>query len=373
MRGKEENVTNGVKVDVFNIFSFRKAAKSADVYQQRMREFVEEVQIADKLGYNTYWFAEHHFQKEGWEIVPNPLVLISHIAALTKRIRLGTAVVILPQWHPIRLAEDVAMVDHLSGGRLDLGIGRGYNPRELDGFGVPLNEEGNRALFEEVLSAAKKAWTEEEFHYEGSRYRIPAGDGPEPTLTVMPSPLQKPYPPLWQAIYSPATAKFAARNRIKALFNFASEGYLANVISVYRDAAKEAGWEPGHDDVCAGSATYVADSDEQARADMESYLMGFGEFFGGLGFNAVVARPGEPVIPASEITYEYLAERAVNFGSPDTVRDRVNSLIKATGTNRYLLFLLGEDHELRVRCLERFAKEVWPELIPVKGAGAMAT
>ena len=116
---------NDVTVDVFNIFSFRKAANSMAVYQERIQQFVKEVQCADALGYNTYWFAEHHFQKEGWEIVPNPLVLISHLGALTSNIRLGTAVAILPQWHPVRLAEDVAMVDHLTQGRLDFGIGRG--------------------------------------------------------------------------------------------------------------------------------------------------------------------------------------------------------------------------------------------------------
>lgn len=355
-----------VQVDIFNIFSFRKSAQSVSLYQERMRQFVKEVQIADDLGYNTYWFAEHHFQKEGWEVVPNPFLLISHIAAVTKNIRLGTAVAILPQWNPIRFAEDVAMVDHLTKGRLELGVGRGYNPRELDGFGLPLDEASNRALYDEVLTAAKKAWTEENFSYEGKKFRLPGGHGPESTISVLPKPLQSPYPPLWQACYTPTSAQYAAQHRMKGMFSFSSVGYMANLISTYRQATKEAGWELGVNDIVAGLPTYVADNAEQARKEMEDYLTGFGTFFGGFGFNAIVARPGEKLVAVSEINYDYLLDRAVIFGAPDLVVERINSLIKTTGVSRYLLFLLGEDHDLRVKCLKRFAKDVWPSLVPAK-------
>lgn len=350
-----------VKVDVFNIFSFRQAALDPPSYHARIKKFVDEVVFAEELGYDTYWFAEHHFQKEGWEIVPNPLMLAANIAARTERIRLGTASVIVPQWHPIRLAEDAALVDQLSGGRLDLGVGRGYNPRELDGFGVPLDEAGNRAIFDETVEVLKRAWTEDSFSHAGARFRFPAGHGPEPEITVLPKPLQVPHPPLWQTVYSPASAESAARNRRKILMTFSSDQYMATIVNIYREAAEKAGWTPGPDDICLGPPTYVGETDAHAREVTEDYLVGFGRFFGGFGFGAVVARPGET--PPDDISYDYMVERsAVISGGPETVLDRVKALMELTGVSRYLLFLLGEDDDNRRDCLQRFAQKVRPQL-----------
>jgi len=109
-------------------------------------------QLMDRLGYNTLWGAEHHYQREGYECIPNLLMLFVHLAQVTERLKFGCGFNITPMWHPLRLAEDFATADHLSGGRVIFGVGRGYHSREVETFGAPstaINNEANRELFEE--------------------------------------------------------------------------------------------------------------------------------------------------------------------------------------------------------------------------------
>jgi alkanesulfonate monooxygenase SsuD/methylene tetrahydromethanopterin reductase-like flavin-dependent oxidoreductase (luciferase family) len=109
-------------------------------------------QLMDRLGYNTFWMAEHHFQHEGYECIPNVLMMALHLAHLTRRLRIGCGFNITPMWHPLRLAEDYATADILSGGRITFGVGRGYHTREVETFGSPLlDQPANRELFEEQV------------------------------------------------------------------------------------------------------------------------------------------------------------------------------------------------------------------------------
>src|SRR5271156_2087722 len=145
------------------------------------RTLVDEVRqgiLAERLGYNYLFYTEHHFQPEGGEFSPNPLLTQSAIAAQTKRIRLGQMANILPWWHPIRLAEQAAMLDVISGGRLELGIGRGHQPREAEVFGRPLgstiqDQERNRAYSHEAYEIILKAWTQPSFFHQGQFFTIP--------------------------------------------------------------------------------------------------------------------------------------------------------------------------------------------------------
>jgi alkanesulfonate monooxygenase SsuD/methylene tetrahydromethanopterin reductase-like flavin-dependent oxidoreductase (luciferase family) len=106
-------------------------------------------QLMDRLGYDTFWMAEHHFQHEGYECIPNVLMMAVHLAQVTKRIRIGCGFNITPMWHPLRLAEDFAVADILTGGRVTFGVGRGYHTREVETFGAPLRDQpANRELFE---------------------------------------------------------------------------------------------------------------------------------------------------------------------------------------------------------------------------------
>ena len=143
----------------------------------------------DRLGYDTFWMAEHHFQHEGYECIPNVLMMAVHLAHVTERIRLGCGFNVTPMWHPLRLAEDFAMADILTGGRVTFGVGRGYHTREVETFGSPLlDQPANRELFEEQVEIIFKAFNEESFSHQGKHYTLP------PKVPYRGYELQEPHP-----------------------------------------------------------------------------------------------------------------------------------------------------------------------------------
>ncbi|SVB37513.1 uncharacterized protein METZ01_LOCUS190367, partial [marine metagenome] len=128
----------------------------------------------DRLGFDTFWMAEHHFQPEGYECIPNLLMLQVHLANLTKTLKFGNGFNIAPMWHPLRLAEDYATADILTGGRIVFGVGRGYHTREVETFGNPMTDQvANRELFEEQVEIIFKAFNERSFSHHGKYYDIP--------------------------------------------------------------------------------------------------------------------------------------------------------------------------------------------------------
>src|SRR5919109_5334879 len=161
-------------------------------------------QCMDDHGFHTLWLAEHHFQHEGYEVLPNILMIAVHLAHLTQRLRIGCGFNITPMWHPLRLAEDFAVADILTQGRVTFGVGRGYHTREVETFGSPLQDQpANRELFEEQVEIIFKAFNEESFSHHGRHYTLP------PTvpyrgyelreLTLVPRPLRRPVE-CWQPI-----------------------------------------------------------------------------------------------------------------------------------------------------------------------------
>src|SRR5919109_2175934 len=131
-------------------------------------------QLMDDLGYYALWTAEHHFQHEGYECFPNLIQLSLWLATQTKRLKLGCAFNVLPMWHPVRLAEDYAMADIVTDGRVIMGVGRGYHSREVESFGAPvIDAEKNRALFEEQVQLLLKCFNEESFHFKGKYFECP--------------------------------------------------------------------------------------------------------------------------------------------------------------------------------------------------------
>src|SRR5215469_10807630 len=160
--------------------------------------------LMDRLGYGTYWMAEHHFQPEGTECIPNVVMMALHLAHITKNLKLGCGFNITPMWHPLRLAEDYAMADILTNGRVVFGVGRGYHTREVESFGAPLlDQAANRELFEEQVDIIFKAFNEESFSHQGKHYTLP----PEvpyrgytlKELTLVPRPARLPVE-CWQPI-----------------------------------------------------------------------------------------------------------------------------------------------------------------------------
>ena len=153
----------------------------AQVHQAAQETLVNQVRqgiLAEKLGFQSFWLTEHHFQPEGAEMSPNPLMVQTAIAANTRRIRLGQAANIIVWHHPVRLAEQIATLDVISGGRVECGIGRGYQPRENETLGRPYgstiqDQERNRKSFEEVVAIIQKCWTQQSFSHRGENFSIP--------------------------------------------------------------------------------------------------------------------------------------------------------------------------------------------------------
>ena len=202
-------------------------------WQQQIDENRIYVRALEDLGFTTVWVCEHHFWHDGnFACTPNPILTNADLAAHTKTIRLGQSPVCIPVWHPLRVAEDIALLDHMTRGRVDFGVGRGFNNRwcgQLNSDADMRDEDRAFALFAESLDIILKAWTEDAFSYHGEFYRLPepgwkevdpnvaldaphyAPDGEYITISVLPKPYQKPHPPLYQMVTSsPRSIEFAA-------------------------------------------------------------------------------------------------------------------------------------------------------------------
>jgi alkanesulfonate monooxygenase SsuD/methylene tetrahydromethanopterin reductase-like flavin-dependent oxidoreductase (luciferase family) len=237
-------------------------------------------QLMDRTGYDTFWMAEHHFQPEGYECIPNILLLALHLSHLTKNINFGCGFNITPMWHPLRLAEDFATVDILTGGRVIFGVGRGYHTREVETFGSPLlDQPANRDLFEEQVEVIFKAFNERSFSHQGKHYtippRVPYRGYQLEEITLVPRPRNLPVE-CWQPIQS-ATQRgldFMAKHGIKGIIGggVAEGGAIHDVMVAYRDALVRAGREAElGEGLSVGYHFYLADTQEKATKEAAKY------------------------------------------------------------------------------------------------------
>ena len=238
-------------------------------------------QLMDRLGYDTLWLAEHHFQHEGYECIPNILLLSVHLAHLTTRLKLGCAFNIAPMWHPLRLAEDFATTDILTNGRVAFGVGRGYHTREVETFGAPLlDQPANRDLFEEQIDIIFKAFNERRFSHHGQYYdlppKVPYRGYELEELTLVPRPKSRPVD-CWQPIQS-ATQRgldFMVKHGIKGIIGggVAEGGAIDRVVEAWRDALARGGRESElGEDLSIGFHYYIADTQEKAIKEATKYF-----------------------------------------------------------------------------------------------------
>jgi alkanesulfonate monooxygenase SsuD/methylene tetrahydromethanopterin reductase-like flavin-dependent oxidoreductase (luciferase family) len=290
------------------------------------RTVVDVARLMDELGYDCLWTAEHHFQREGYEVFPNLILLGTYLAAVTRRLKFGCAFNVLPMWHPIRLAEDYAVADILTGGRVVMGIGRGYHAREVESFGAPvLDQAANLELFEEGFELMTKAWNEEAFTHHGKHYTVPPPikyRGYDLTeVTLVPRPLRRPVE-IWQPIASGKTIDFIARHRIKGMVTLNGEKLTDQVFRAYRDARARYGdrLELGQD-LCLGLGFYMAESREAALRKVEPAHDERYKWFAPFGFVRYTdpeGRPwGTPGAPARAPTIqEGVEQKAWMLGPP---------------------------------------------------------
>jgi len=189
---------------VLQFFSWTRRVPLATVYARAL----ERVEIMDKTGYDAVWLAEHHFNT--YSVCPSPHLMATHVAARTRNLRIGTAVSLAPFYHPLRLAEEVALLDHLSGGRVNWGAGRGFDSTEFRAFGVPVEESSDR--LHEAVDVVLAAWRDERVTHHGRYWQF---EGVE----VLPKPLQQPHPPVWLAGTSPDSIRRVAEKGYNLLMD----------------------------------------------------------------------------------------------------------------------------------------------------------
>jgi alkanesulfonate monooxygenase SsuD/methylene tetrahydromethanopterin reductase-like flavin-dependent oxidoreductase (luciferase family) len=316
---------------------------SAELYG----ELLEQVEAAEALGFESFWIAEHHFHEYGG--IPRPPVWMAAAAERTSRIRLGSAVVVLPFDNPLRTAEDYAMVDILSGGRLNLGVGSGYLKHEFAGFG--LDAEQRRERFDEALDIMLRALSGERVSFAGKHYTVS-----DVQLNVRA--IQRPHPPVWIAtLRADGAPRIGARGLPVMLIPYASAETLEEMqagVGAYKEAFVKAGGRPEEATVPFGFHCHCAESTAQAHAEarepMERYVR---------TRLYAVQRPFDVLVQ----------QNVVAFGDPEEIV-RVARLYEAAGFTHFLAIpnFGGLPHKQVVRSMELMARQVLPRFASRIGA-----
>ena len=333
----------------------------------RYQETIEQLVLADQLGFDIAWLAELHFFRP-FSIMPAPLFVAVAAAQRTRQLRFGTGVILVPFHHPLRIAEETAVADILTGGRLDVGLGRGTIALHFQGFGV--SREESRARFEEGLKIILKAWTSDHFEHRGHYFEFPE-------TTLAPKPIQKPHPPVRIAANSPETAEFAGLHDYDVMVASPINplpGFFEHVRN-YRDALNRAGYVDHARDVAALFFVSPGDSFEQVRAQFEPSMM---HYFRTIGEQARLGGRGQ-----YEGSYQYLQqvrERATKigwhevqrtmgvFGPADACVQRINEIYAGARIDQLVCWFNPGGripHKEVMDAMERFAAGVMPAVRPL--------
>ena len=242
-----------MKFGVLQFFSWpERRVELTTVYERAL----ERIEVMDRSGYDAVWLAEHHFT--GYSVCPSVHVMAAHVAARTKNLRIGTGVTLASFYHPLRIAEEVALLDVLTEGRINWGAGRGFDPREFSVFDVPGEESTER--FREAVEIVLAAWTNERLCFEGRFHRYE-------DVEVLPKPHQRPHPPTWVAATSPGAIEWAAGRGLSILMDpHSSHGEIARKFGLYGDQLEKAGHTGSGRETPMGRLVAVAETDEEALA-----------------------------------------------------------------------------------------------------------
>lgn len=345
-------------------------------------KYVEAAVAADQLGYDSFWTTEHHFQHEGYEVIPNGLLLNTWIAARTQNVRLGAMFNVVPQWNPIRLAEDFATMHNLSGGRGILGVGRGTVPREIQHFNErhisvgshdnpeqAADDAKNREYFEEQMEIVRRSLTNETFSFSGKYFEIPVPGIPDrgttvQHLTLVPRPIY-PYE-IWQAVTSPPTVEYVPVVDHGAVFWNQHPSFIKRMWDRYGELHEQ----HHHRNLARGDKRMLVVSvrvEDTHEAAMKTARNGHDEFWkflgpygwsrGYMGEDGKPAKPG--LIPSLE---ESMKQRTILVGSPAEVAEHVQFFHDELGVEQLVIFphLIGDPYTKAIEQMDRFRNEVLP-------------
>lgn len=326
---------------------------------------LEQMLAAEALGFHSVWIAEHHFNDYG--LCPAPPVLAAFIAARTTALRLGMGVSLLPLHHPVDLAESLAVLDVVSGGRLDVGIGRGGTLQDYETF--QSDRADARARVEEGIALIQQSWSGAPFDFQGRFHSAQR-------VHVRPRPVQRPHPPLFIACNSEDSVRSAARLGLPTLSSFfVPVDELQRRHRLYRELASEAGRSPGELEALEAQSwgmrvVHVAPSREEALRAIEAPFMGYQQKMAVLRSDSAggsVPDSFDRSLLRLRSFQEYLATGWTLLGTADEVREGLQQYLEATGYRRVLLLMAlpGLDTALALRSMRLFAEKVAPAVAPV--------
>ena len=365
-------------------------------YLQILEETREITEYCDQNNWNSIWYTEHHFNHEGMETCPNPLLMSADAAARTKQIRIGQACNVITFHNPIRMAEDIAMLDQMSNGRIEFGIGRGIYGREAINMNVEADlkdQAKNFRLFEETLTIIKKAWTEDFFNHKGEFYTYPTPnfiwqhDMSPPSdkfldlktneikkISVVPKPFQKPYPPISQVVDGERSIQWAASNGLNTIMWIPTVKALKKRFEIYQEAKSKAESRnvPLGEGISLVRDMFVAETMEEAEKMAGEHIINYMRWvchWRGLGNHM---DPGEELPETKNkldlLNYEFLHKRNLLFGTPDYVVNKIKELQSELNLQNLQVWsnFPGIDHDACMRSIRLFNDEVIPKINPDK-------
>ncbi|HLK26886.1 MAG TPA: LLM class flavin-dependent oxidoreductase [Caulobacteraceae bacterium] len=317
-----------MKVGVLQFFGWAdRAIPLESVYARALERFG----IMDRSGYDAVWLAEHHFSS--FSVCPSVHMMATMAAAQTEKMRIGTAVSLAPFYHPLRLAEEVALLDVLSGGRVNWGAGRGFAVGEFSAFGVPVAESGPR--FHEAVEIVLKAWSEDRVTHQGQFFDFQ-------NVELLPKPMQKPHPPVWMAATSEGAIDWAASKGFSILMDpHCTHAELASKRKRYGEQMRAAGFDDAPREIPMARLLAVSPSAERAEAIARrgaEWMLG--SYIGPQHNPAHTPSPS--AVAATDPVARYVNDVIIH-GTPDQVADRITELKETAQLNYLLCAPLSQD------------------------------
>ncbi|MGD9536243.1 MAG: LLM class flavin-dependent oxidoreductase [Alphaproteobacteria bacterium] len=335
------------------LFAYQIPPESGIPWHEPYQDMLRCLPRAEELGYASAFQASHHVQKDGF--CPSPLIAMAGAAAVTEKMRIGTSVLLVALYAPLKLAEDVAVLDNLSRGRFVFGVAPGYVSQEFAAHGVPREERGGR--FEEALDLMTKAWAQDRFSFEGRYFRIP-----EAQLT--PRPVQSPHPPIWYGVSHPAALKRAAQRRcVQIMSPRHGMAELKEHYAIYETTAKSVGFAPPERPIIR--QVFVAETTEKAEelaSPAVNYL--YRELYGAAsaaGDRVLRNDSGQVIADSGTVGFENFKARYI-IGNPDLAIRKIKEYERELKPSEMVcwMHMPGISGKDALASVELFAKEVMP-------------
>ena len=335
------------------LFSHQVPPKSGGSWSTPYQDMMECLPYAEDLGYESAFHATHHAQKDG--LCPSPMVACAAAAAVTKRMRIGTGVLLVPLYAPLKLAEDIAVLDNVSDGRFVFGVAPGYVASEFEAHQIPREERVGR--FEEALDLMTTAWTQEKFEFEGKYYKVP-----ETQLT--PKPKQSPHPPIWYGVSAPSSLRRAARRHaVQIMSPRHGPEELIQHFNPYEKEAATIGWDIPERPIIR--AVFIAESHakaEEIAAPALNYL--YTELYGAAsaaGERVLKSADGSVITDKNQVNFDTFKNRYI-VGDPAFAIEQLSLYRDSVQPSEVIcwMHLPGISGEDARKSVELFAKEVMP-------------